>query len=561
MAPSVGPSIKLRATLLARKPMDSVTARRNNSENYRVTKRGKQPKPEPKIAESKLRVPKPRNPVIPAPTVQDNSENPQVTNGGEKPKAKVARSVPLVQKPSNPVPAVQNDSENSQVTNKGKNAEAKETKIMPVAPLGLRRSARERFPAKVFDTSANDSSNSEVTKPEPGMNGKNPDWANPKSEHWDVMRFLTDPSQVVVTNLDASPKGNFQYIVNNSIRDPSTYRPDRSTVVSTPKQKAPKQKAPPVHPKLKAHIKNGTATNVVRHYYQEFEPGQIMPIAGRLFDDNQLPPARLKRRRLLPRSHDEASAEEIVKPAPKRIKLALKKPSKKPSKKVPETESENISEVRERLIKTTKRMLPPIAKTNIVMEKRDFNYLQEENFHNRPSINIVIPDHIKAILVDDWENVTKTQQLVPLPHKKPVTQILNDWLEFEKPKRPVGSAQADILEEIVAGLKEYFEKCLGRILLYRFERQQYTDFRQLWDDDESDQKCASDTYGAEHLCRLLVTLPELVAQTNMDLQSVNRLREELGKLTNWIGKNAKDYFVNEYETPGADYTEKARSNN
>jgi len=79
----------------------------------------------------------------------------------------------------------------------------------------------------------------------------------------------------------------------------------------------------------------------------------------------------------------------------------------------------------------------------------------------------MIPDHIKAILVDDWENVTKNQQLVPLPHHHPVNTIMDDYLEFEKPKRQQGSAQADILEEVVAGLKEYFEKCLGRILLYR----------------------------------------------------------------------------------------------
>lgn len=85
----------------------------------------------------------------------------------------------------------------------------------------------------------------------------------------------------------------------------------------------------------------------------------------------------------------------------------------------------------------------------------------------RPSIKLIIPDHIKAILVDDWENVTKNQQLVPLPHPHPVNKILNDYLEFEKPKRMEGSAQADILDEVVAGLKEYFDKCLGRVLLYR----------------------------------------------------------------------------------------------
>jgi mortality factor 4-like protein 1 len=44
----------------------------------------------------------------------------------------------------------------------------------------------------------------------------------------------------------------------------------------------------------------------------------------------------------------------------------------------------------------------------------------------------------------------------------------------------------------------------------------------------------------------------------MDQQSVNRLREELIKLTTWLGKNAEKYFVKEYETPGADYVEKAR---
>jgi mortality factor 4-like protein 1 len=93
--------------------------------------------------------------------------------------------------------------------------------------------------------------------------------------------------------------------------------------------------------------------------------------------------------------------------------------------------------------------------------------VQEESFHARPSIKLIIPDHIKAMLVDDWENVTKSLQLVPLPSAHPVNSILKDYLEQEKPKRTEGSAEADILDEVIAGLKEYFEKCLGRILLYR----------------------------------------------------------------------------------------------
>jgi mortality factor 4-like protein 1 len=56
----------------------------------------------------------------------------------------------------------------------------------------------------------------------------------------------------------------------------------------------------------------------------------------------------------------------------------------------------------------------------------------------------------------------------------------------------------------------------------------------------------------------IVSMPELVAQTNMDPQSVNKLREELTKLTGWLSKNSSHYFVAEYETASQEYVEKAR---
>lgn len=86
---------------------------------------------------------------------------------------------------------------------------------------------------------------------------------------------------------------------------------------------------------------------------------------------------------------------------------------------------------------------------------------------NKPMVNIPCPDHIKAMLVDDWENITKNNQLVPLPHNKPVNKILEEYLAYEKPHREEGSSSMDILEEVIAGFHEYFEKALSRILLYR----------------------------------------------------------------------------------------------
>ncbi|KAJ4255560.1 Esa1p-associated factor [Fusarium torreyae] len=203
---------------------------------------------------------------------------------------------------------------------------------------------------------------------------------------------------------------------------------------------------------------------------------------------------------------------------------------------------------------------PPRASTK--PKRRSCSQLETEDaFHNKPMINLPVPDHIQAMLVDDWENITKNNQLVPLPHNKPVTKIFEDYFAHERPHREEGSSSMDILEEVVAGFREYFEKALSRILLYRFERHQYMDVKKLWENTESNPEITSvcDVYGAEHLARLIVSLPELLAQTNMDQQSVSRLREEIGKFNVWLGRNCETYFVNEYETPSQEYIDKARS--
>ena len=56
----------------------------------------------------------------------------------------------------------------------------------------------------------------------------------------------------------------------------------------------------------------------------------------------------------------------------------------------------------------------------------------------------------------------------------------------------------------------------------------------------------------------IAALPELIAQTNMDQQSVNRLREELAKFMAWLEKHIPEYYVTTYESPAADYADKVK---
>ncbi|RMD41754.1 hypothetical protein DV735_g3381, partial [Chaetothyriales sp. CBS 134920] len=179
----------------------------------------------------------------------------------------------------------------------------------------------------------------------------------------------------------------------------------------------------------------------------------------------------------------------------------------------------------------------------------------EDNFVSRPSIRITIPDHLKNILVDDWENVTKSLLLVPLPSRAPANFIIDSYFDEEKLNRRLGTGDADILEEFCAGLKVYFDKSIGKILLYRFERGQLAEVRKLWESGrypDWENRGPGDCYGAEHLTRMLVNMPELIAQTNMDTQSVARLKEELSKFCVWLSRNSHKYFAAKYEKPSAD---------
>lgn len=129
---------------------------------------------------------------------------------------------------------------------------------------------------------------------------------------------------------------------------------------------------------------------------------------------------------------------------------------------------------------------------------------QEEDYLRRPAIRLFIPDGLKSILVDDWEKVTKEAKLAVVPSPTPISQFLNEYYASEAETRRPGSADADILEEVVAGVREYFNKALGRVLLYRFERGQFYEVLKQVESGHGEHagKQLTDMYGCEHLLRL-----------------------------------------------------------
>ncbi|KAG4933440.1 hypothetical protein JHK87_047442 [Glycine soja] len=132
-------------------------------------------------------------------------------------------------------------------------------------------------------------------------------------------------------------------------------------------------------------------------------------------------------------------------------------------------------------------------------------------------VKIQIPATLKKQLVDDWDSVTQQDKLVKLPRSPTVDEIMTKYLEYKSKKDGVAP---DSIGEILKGIRCYFDKALPMMLLYKKERKQYND-------SIVDNVSPSTIYGAEHLLRLFVKLPELLAYVTIEEETLNRLQQKL----------------------------------
>jgi len=160
--------------------------------------------------------------------------------------------------------------------------------------------------------------------------------------------------------------------------------------------------------------------------------------------------------------------------------------------------------------------------------------IEDDSEPKTHKITLRIPGQIKKELIVDWENVTKHRKLLELPRKGgSVAQILTDFLKTK-------SKNADslgVFTEMCNGIQMYFNRALPFLLLYTLERQQFKELSTTL----PKEVVPSEFYGAEHLSRLFVKLPELLSQTQMDTSELGALQTKLVEFLKWFAKNPK-YF-------------------
>ncbi|KAI5830713.1 MRG-domain-containing protein [Schizophyllum commune Tattone D] len=184
---------------------------------------------------------------------------------------------------------------------------------------------------------------------------------------------------------------------------------------------------------------------------------------------------------------------------------------------------------------------------------------RDEEESKRTELKLEMPEAMKVRLVDDWEAVTKNNQLVSLPRQPNVKQILEEFEAYVRRERPASLPDIDaLLPSIISGLKTYFDKALGKNLLYRFERPQYATIREKFD---AEGKEMSEAYGAEHFLRMLVSLPQMVAAASLDPETVNSLGVYSKALVEWMVRERARLFLNmeQYDQASIQYQNLSRS--
>lgn len=146
-------------------------------------------------------------------------------------------------------------------------------------------------------------------------------------------------------------------------------------------------------------------------------------------------------------------------------------------------------------------------------------------------LRLPIPLALRKQLVDDWEAVTKDRKLVRLPRAETVRGVLDAFVQSR------GDGAHASWFGFAAGVRGWFNDALRPVLLFRPEHDQLERMQQA--EKELPQELC-DIYGPEHLARLFVKLPGLLAASPLDSDSQKFLEARLGELVRWLARRERD---------------------
>lgn len=178
----------------------------------------------------------------------------------------------------------------------------------------------------------------------------------------------------------------------------------------------------------------------------------------------------------------------------------------------------------------------------------DFIVESEEVFKSRMEVKVKIFEELKLWLVEDWDLVMRQKQLFQFFVKKNVDVIFEEYVNCKKLQGNVDNKEY-VVNEVVGGIKEYFNVMLGIQLLYKFERFQYVEILLVYFDVLMLQ-----IYGVLYFLRLFVRIGVMLVYMFFDEKSLVLLLGYLYDFFKYLVKNFVFLFiVSDYKVVFVDY--------
>ena len=177
------------------------------------------------------------------------------------------------------------------------------------------------------------------------------------------------------------------------------------------------------------------------------------------------------------------------------------------------------------------------------------NVRSDPSEQEEAEIRVELSASLKRELITQWERVTLQGELLSLPRSVTAAEVLRRF-EADAKKKARSAEQAALAAACAAGLKAYFDGALYSSLLYAEERAQ-AEAALAGGEGGNAAKEPSAVYGAEHLLRLFVKLPELMPLRDMDATAAKAVQPKLTEVLRWMQRNASAHFGGEYVAAGA----------
>lgn len=148
-----------------------------------------------------------------------------------------------------------------------------------------------------------------------------------------------------------------------------------------------------------------------------------------------------------------------------------------------------------------------------------------------------VSDELKPWLVDDWDLITRQRKLVNLPCETTVDKLFEDYTAYKRGSKTSSPAREAAIDDVLTGIREYFNVMLGPQLLYKFERPQYAEILRDYPDTPM-----SSIYGVIHLLRLFVKLGPMLAYTPLDEKSIQMVQTYFQDFMKYCLRNSSTLF-------------------